>query len=188
LYTIYILLILKNKFNICLQMYTFCKHLYTIFIQYINGNNTMTSISVRLSEDETAYLEAISRNKKISKSNKQSSPGRTLKRLIKWCADNQIDISSSYEKPENSSKKLLEQLHVSLPHVLYLLRLNLLLDSSKIPDEAIAKAKQQAIDYINSVCGDFQHVEYSEINAVGNEIGLKQLPVEKDRSAWKNSK
>lgn len=148
----------------------------------------MTTISVRLSDDELAYLEGISKNKKVSKSSKQSSPGRTLKQLIKWCVDNKIDIDSLYEKPENPSKKLLEQLHVSLPHVLYLLRLNLLLDSDKMPDEAVAKAKQQAVDYINSVCGDFQHMEYSEINTVSNEIGLKQLPIEKKHSAWRNNK
>lgn len=74
-----------------------------------------------------------------------------------------------------------------MPHILYLLRLHLLLDSSKISDDAVAKAKQQAIDYINSVCGDFQHMGYSEIQATRNEIGLNQLPIEKDRSAWKNN-
>ena len=163
--------------NICIQY----------FFHPLRKITPMTTISVRLSDDELAYLEAISKSKKAIKSDKKNSPGKALKSLIKWCTDNQIDITSPYEKPENSSKKLLEQLHVSLPHVLYLLRLNLLLDSSKIPDEAIAKAKQQAIDYINSVCGDFQHMEYSEINAVSNEIGLKQLPIEKDLSAWKNS-
>ena len=52
----------------------------------------------------------------------------------------------------------------------------------------VIKAKQQAIDYINSVCGDFQYMGYSEIKATSNEIGLKQLPVEKDYSAWNNNK
>lgn len=147
----------------------------------------MTTISIRLSDDELTYLEVISMNKKMNKASKKSSPGRTLKQLLQWCIDNQIDITSTYEKPENRPKKLLEQLHVSLPHILYLLRLHLLLDSSKISDDAVAKAKQQAIDYINSVCGDFQHMEYSEIQATHNEIGLKQLPIEKDCSAWKNN-
>lgn len=145
----------------------------------------MTTISVRLSDDELAYLEVISRNKKISKSSKQISPGRALKQLIKWCVDNEIDMAASYEKPEDSSRKLLEQLHVAIPHILYLSRLHILMDSNKVPDEAVIKAKQQAIDYINSVCGDFQHMEYSEIKASCNEIGLKQLSVEKDSSNWK---
>lgn len=148
----------------------------------------MTTLSVRLSDDELAYLEVISRNKKINKPNKKSSPGRALKQLVQWCIDNQIDITSTYEKSGNSPKKLLEQLHVSLPHILYLLRLHLLLDSGKISDDVVTKAKQQAIDYINSVCGDFQNMEYSEVNATINEIGLKQLPVEKNRTSWKNNK
>jgi len=147
----------------------------------------MTTISVRLSDDELTYLEAISKNKKINKSAKKSSPGRALKLLVQWCIENQIDIASAYEKPENSLKKLLEQLHVSLPHILYLLRLHLLLDSSKIPDDTVAKAKQQAIDYINTICGGFQNVEYSEIETSSNDIGLKQLPIGKDRSIWKNN-
>ena len=147
----------------------------------------MTTISVRLSDDELAYLEAISKSKKVSKSRKQSTPGRALKSLIKWCIDNEIDMTSSYEKPEDSSRKLLEQLHMATPHLLYLSRLHILMGSNKIPDDAVSKAKQQAIDYINSVCGDFQHMQYSEITATSNEIGLKQLPVEKDSSTWKNS-
>ena len=135
----------------------------------------MTTISVRLSDEDLTYLEDISKSKKVSKSNKQSSPGRALKQLIKWCIDNEIDIDSPYEKLQNSSKKLLEQLHVAIPHLLYLSRLHILMDSDKIPDDAVSRAKQQAIDYINSVCGDFQEIEYSEINTVCNEIGLQQL-------------
>ena len=141
----------------------------------------MTTISVRLSDDELAYLEAISKSKKFSKSSKQSTPGRALKSLIKWCVDNEIDITSPYAKSADSSKKLLEQLHVTIPHLLYLSRLHILMDSNKISDDAVNKAKQQAIDYINSVCGDFQQVEYSEIKTICNEIGLKQLPIERDR-------
>lgn len=148
----------------------------------------MTAISVRLSDDELAYLEVISKNKKISKSSKQSSPGRALKQLIKWCIDNEVDMASSFEKPEDSSRKLLEQLHVAIPHVLYLSRLHILMDSNKISDDAVSKAKQQAIDYINSVCGNFQQIEYSEITVTSNDMGLRQLPVENERSAWKHSK
>lgn len=55
-------------------------------------------------------------------------------------------------------------------------------------DDVVSKAKQQALDYINSVCGDFQHIEYSEIETTRNEIGLKQLPVEKGSSDWKSNK
>lgn len=145
----------------------------------------MTTISVRLSEEELAYLEAIARNKKINKSSKQGSPGKALKQLIKWCVDNEIDIVSSYEKPEDSSRKLLEQLHVTIPHILYLSRLHILMDSNKVPDDVVSKTRQQAIDYINLVCGDFQNMEYSEVKPSCNEVGLKQLSVEKESSSWK---
>ncbi len=134
-----------------------------------------------------AYLELISKNKK-DKPNQKSSPGRALKQLLAWSMENQIDITSVYEKPENTSKKILEQLHLSLPHILYLSRLHLLLDSSKISDEVVSKAKQQAIDYINAVCGDFQSIQYSEIETTTNEIGLRQLPAEKNHTYWKNNK
>lgn len=107
--------------------------------------------------------------------------------MIKWCVENEIDITSSYEKPENSSRKLLEQLHVAIPHILYLSRLHILMDSNKISDNIVSKAKQQAIDYINSVCGDFQHMQYSEIRPTANDMGLKRLPIEKDSSNWKNN-
>ena len=135
----------------------------------------MTTISFRLSEAELAYLESFSKSKEISKSSKQNSPGRSLKQLIKWCVDHNIDITASYDKPQDSSRKLLEQLHVVIPHILYLSRLHILMDSNKVPDDVVSKAKQQAIDYINSVCGDFQHMKYHDIETSTNEIGLKLL-------------
>lgn len=144
----------------------------------------MTTVAVRLSEGELDYLTAIT--KKVGNSGKKSSPGKTLKALLKWCADNQIDITSSYEKPKNSSRKLLEQVHVSIPHILYLSRLHVLMDSDKIPDEVVARSKQQAIDYLNAVCGEFQHMEYTEIKGSTNDIGLKQLPIETKQSNWES--
>ncbi|RUQ96665.1 hypothetical protein [Legionella septentrionalis] len=148
----------------------------------------MTSLSVRLSEEEIAYLEAISKNKKLFRYSSRRSPGRALKALIKWCAENKIDISENFEKPANSSKKLLEQLHVTMPHILYLLRMHILMDSGKISNEEITSAKRQAIDYINTVCGEFQLHKYTEIEAIPNSIGMKQLPIETANSGWQDSK
>ncbi len=137
----------------------------------------MTSVSLRLSDEEIAYLTAIAKHKKLFKYSKRRSPGIALKALVKWCVENKIDITEGYEKPENTSKKLLEQLHVTIPHILYLLRMHILMDSSQISDDEIAKVKQQAIAYINTVCSAFQHINYTEIEAIPNNIGIKQLPI-----------
>lgn len=75
---------------------------------------------------------SIGKNKKLFKYSARRSPGRALKALVKWCAENKIDISKVYETPENSSKKLLEQLLVTIPHVLYLLRTHILFEIEKL--------------------------------------------------------
>lgn len=80
---------------------------------------------------------------------------------------------------------MLEQIHVAIPHLIYLSRLQILLGSDIIPDEKVADCRQQTIDYLNTVCGDFQSIRYNEVRFSINDIGLKQTPVDKEASTWK---
>ncbi len=80
---------------------------------------------------------------------------------------------------------MIEQIHVSIPNLMYLARMQTLLASDTIPDEKISRCRQQTVDYINNTCGDFQNVNYSEIRFSMNDIGLKQTPIDKDKTLWK---
>lgn len=160
-------------------------HLYTITLIELRLESPMTSVSIRLSPKEITYLTALLDKKQFFPQEKEATLGKILKQFIKWCSEHEIGLDSTDENSEETSQKLLEQVHVSIPHILYLLRLHILMDSGKISDEVVIKAKQQAIDYINSVCGDFQHIEYNQIEPTNNEIGLNQIPMAKNHTRWK---
>lgn len=147
----------------------------------------MTTVTIRISDDEIQYLEEIANHRSLFKSQKERSVGKVLKALLKWCQENDFNPSELSDET-NSTRKLIEQMHLTVPHILYLLRLHVLLDSNKIPDVVAHNAKQQAIEYINAVCGEFQNMDYKELTTISNDDGLKQLPIAKGESHWRMKK
>ena len=145
----------------------------------------MTTISAKFSEKELDFLSKIALENTLYKGDsKEPSLGKAMKELIKWCLINQVNINRNNSGLDVEYKKMLEQIHVTIPHLMYLARLQTLLGSETISDEKVQQSKQQTITYLNKVCGDFQSINYNEINVATNDLGLKQNPIDKDQSAW----
>lgn len=146
----------------------------------------MTTLSTRLSQKELDYLETIALENKLYKgATKKTSLGKAMKELIKWCQLNDIDISKPLPSMDGDTKKMIEHIHLSIPNLLYLSRIQTLLGSDKFSDEEVTKCRKQTIAYLNTVCGDFQNVTYSEIPCSSNEIGLNQSTIEPEKTKWK---
>ena len=146
----------------------------------------MTTISTRFSEKELDYLSRIARDNKITKgTSNELSLGKAVKEIIKWCQRNKIDINESSNAMDSDIKKMIEQIHVTLPNLMYLTRLQLLLKSDEIPDEEVSKCVKKTLEYLEQSCGDFQNINYNEIRFSMNEFGIKQIPINEDKSLWK---
>lgn len=144
----------------------------------------MTIVSAKFTENELEYLSKIASDNALYKGdNKELSLGKALKELIKWCQDNKVDINNSNNEFDLNCKKMLEHIHVSIPNLLYLLRLQILFASDGITDEKILHCKRQSIEYLNKICSDFQEIIYKEIKPSYNEFGLQQMP-KQTASAW----
>jgi len=147
----------------------------------------MTTISTRLSEKEMDYLTRIATENKIYKgTSKEVSHGKAMKELVKWCLNNDVNINNKQRSMDDDIKKMIEQIHISIPNLLYLTRMQLLLNSESIPDEELSRCVKKTIDYLNSACGDFQNINYNEIRFTMNDLGIKQTPIEKEKSLWKS--
>jgi len=147
----------------------------------------MTTISTRLSQEELDYLTKVAvENNLLKSSSKAISIGKSMKEIIKWCHKNNIDIKNNTNSINDNTKKMIEQIHTSIPNLMYLARLDLLLKVPSIPDEEIARCVSKTIDYLNDSCGDFQNMSYNEIRFSINELGIKQTPVDKEKSLWKS--
>ena len=147
----------------------------------------MTIISSRVTQKELDYLTEIAIKNKIFKGeSKEVSLGKATKELIKWCQSNNVDLNKKQNSMDDDVKKMIEQIHISIPNLLFLTRLQLLLSSDSIPDEEVARCVKKTIEYLNSSCGDFQNVNYNEIRFSTNDLGIKQTPIDKDKTQWKS--
>jgi len=146
----------------------------------------MTVVSTRLSPKELDYLKDIASENKMRKGGTDElSLGKALNELVRWCHLNRIDINSNHNAVNDDIKKMIEQIHVAIPHLMYLTRLQTVLLSDGIPEEIITRSRGQTLDYINKTCGDLQNINYDLVRFSMNDIGLKTLPVNKDKTLWK---
>ena len=146
----------------------------------------MSVVSTRLSPKELEYLASIAAANKMRKgSSEELSLGKALNELVRWCHLNQVDIYQNHNAVHDDIKKMIEQIHMSIPHLMYLSRVQTLLYSDGIPAEKTKNARYQAVEYINKICGDFQNINYNLVRFSMNEIGLKSMPANKEKTLWK---
>ena len=149
----------------------------------------MSIISAKLNQNEIDYLEKIAIENHLFKGeSKEPSVGKAMKELIKWCQMSQVKIGEKQNNGLSEIQKMLEQIHTTIPHLMYLQRMQILFQSDAISDEKIASCKQQSIDFINANCGAFQDIQYDTISIVENENGIGKLPIDKNKSKWKTTK
>ena len=104
----------------------------------------MSSISIRPSPKESEYLERIARENRLNKGSSETlSSGKALHELLRWCHLNQVDIN----KPINNGlspelAKMIEHIHIAIPNLMYLSRLQTMLVSEGITDEKITQTKR----------------------------------------------
>jgi hypothetical protein len=145
----------------------------------------MTSVAIRLNENELDYLKKIAQENKICKKGNDISIGKTIKELIRWCELNKISFSQNTNNlMTDNLVKMIEQIHVSIPHLLYLLRFQTLSSFEDSSDEKIKKYRYQSVDYANKTCGDFQNINYNAIRFSMNDIGFKTIPSDKEKTQW----
>ena len=144
-------------------------------------------ITTRLNEEEFNYLKDISiKNNLYTNDTNHISIGKALKAILEWCKKNNIDISNDAASANDHTIKMIEHIHAAIPNLMYLSRLDILLKVNKISSDDLMKGVADTIDFINDSCGDFQNISYTKISHKINNLGIKQSPVDKEKSVWKS--
>ena len=147
----------------------------------------MTSISTRLNQKESDYLTKIAIENQLFKGeSKDISTGKAMRDVVKWCQQNNVDIRKNMDSMNNEMQKMIEQIHVAIPNIMYLSRLNILFNANSMEGEEISSHVNKTLEYLNDTCGGFQNVNYNEIHFSVNELGIKQAPIDKEKSSWKS--
>ncbi|KTC69788.1 hypothetical protein Lbir_1928 [Legionella birminghamensis] len=143
-------------------------------------------ISLRISEHEKDYLQNIAKNFDLQKRGSDAlSYSKAIKILLDFCLHNDIYPMKRTENPLQEMRKMLEQIHASIPHLMYHNHLQSLLLSSKFNDDSLNQIKQKTVDYLNGNFSGFQNISYKEVRFKMNGIGLKTVPIEQGESLWK---
>ena len=87
----------------------------------------MSIISAKLNQNEIDYLEKIAIENHLFKGeSKEPSVGKAMKELIKWCQMSQVKIGEKQNNGLSEIQKMLEQIHTTIPHLMYLQRMQIL--------------------------------------------------------------
>ena len=149
----------------------------------------MTTISAKFSKAEMDYLTKIARDNSLFKGDSdEPSIGKAMKELVKWCRMSGAKIGKNKGENSDGSQQMLEQIHATLPQIMYHLRMHLLLNSDGVSEELVATCKQSSISFLNSSFGEFQKINYQTISPTEDDNGLNKLPIDKDSSKWKAKK
>lgn len=148
----------------------------------MSGMDVMT---IRVSEIEKEYLKTLAEKYDLRKQGSDKySLTKALKFLLAYCLHNEFKLEEKGESDSDELRKMIEQIHASIPHILYQNSLQSAILVNTCTAEVNTENKKAAIDYINENIAGFQNNRYKHIKAKLNKFGAKTIPIEEGESIW----
>lgn len=146
----------------------------------------MDIISIRISEHEKDYLVELAKKLNLKKqgSDELSHP-KALKYILSFCMHNDIEYSKKDDENMADMRKMLEQIHASIPHLMYHQKFQSAVLANKYSDEELQGIQDGSLQYINDAFAGFQNNKYRYVKAKLNKFGLKTIPLEEGITLWK---
>lgn len=146
----------------------------------------LEAISIKVGEKEREFLYEIAEHFKLYKrSSRDLSYTKAIQFLIGYCLQNDINPTKKNDKDMVEVRQMIEQIHASIPHILYQNALQSTVLINQIEDDnKINAIKQNSIDYINNNIAGFQSNHYKYVKAKLNKIGIKTVPLEEGETLW----
>ncbi|STX81273.1 Uncharacterised protein [Legionella busanensis] len=148
--------------------------------------NEQDVLTLRLTPKEMEYLHNLADKHDLKKrGNDELSPAKALKFLLAYCLHHEIKTNKNEEEDLLVIRKMIEQIHASIPHLLFQNQFQSLLMANQFKSEDINIVKQSTLQYLNDNFSGFQSLSYKEVKFKINGIGLKTIPLEQGISLWK---
>ncbi len=147
----------------------------------------MKPLSASLSSKDEAYLMKLAKENGLTRGDSENvySPGYAMKELVRFCREQDIDLRKQYvEKPDHQTK-MLEQVHMAIPHLLYLLRMVVGAVDKDLDEKTYQQLKALSLTFLTETCGDFQSVRYQENAIKINQHGINRMPIQEEDSRWR---
>jgi len=148
--------------------------------------STMEMVSIRLSEHEKDYLISIADKFNLKKQGSDEfSPTKALKHILSFCLHNDIDFSKKEDESLTEMRKMIEQIHASIPHIMYHQNFQSVVLANKYSDDELQGIQDGSLQYINNSFAGFQNNKYRHVKSKLNKYGLKTIPLEEGNTLWK---
>lgn len=145
----------------------------------------LEAVSIKVGEREKSFLLEIAAHFKLFKrSSNDLSCAKSLQYLIEYCLQNNISPIKKDDSNITDIRRMIEQIHASIPHLMYQNSLQSTILVSDIDDDKFSAAKQKSIDYISNNIGGFQNTNYKYVRYNINKIGIKTVPNEQGYNLW----
>ena len=146
----------------------------------------MDIISIRISEHEKDYLVELAKKLNLKKQGSdEPSHTKALKYILSFCMHNDIEYSKKDDENMADMRKMLEQIHASIPHLMYHQKFQSAVLANKYSDEELQGIQDGSLQYINDAFAGFQNNKYRYVKAKLNKFGLKTIPLEEGITLWK---
>ena len=147
-------------------------------------------INLKLSEEQVSFLEKIAIKNKLLKNKNEPSVSKALKFLLDNYIKNNNDLAMKKNKKLDNMERMLEQIHVMIPHILYHARYNssychAALKQSKISEVSMLEFSGRVIKNVYQICGDFQSYNYQNLYLSSDNKNMKTIPIEEGENKWK---
>ena len=149
--------------------------------------------SIYLSDEVLTKLSSIATKKHLHDKDGNPNYLEAIRYII-----NEFQIDSSPKTDNKHSEKIenielmLEQIHVTIPHILYHTRYNssychAALKQSKISEASMLEFSGRVIKNVYQICGDFQSYNYHNVYLSSDNKNMNTIPIEEGENKWKLS-
>ena len=147
-------------------------------------------INLKLSDEQVSFLKKTAITNELVKNKDEPSLSKALKFILENHMQNNNDQMAENNQKLSRIEHMLEQVHVTIPHILYHSRYsssycNYSLRLNKVSEPERCVFGERIVENVYQICGDFQTYQYQTIYLSLDNKNMNIMPIEKDKNKWK---
>jgi len=132
--------------------------------------------SLYLTDDLLLKLDMIAIQNKLLTTDGKPHYTKTLRYILENIHPNSLQSPSSFSDELSAVRKMVEQINVALPHLLYNTTFSYKLNEATLSDQKFGELKNFTLGVVNKTCGQIQEQNYKYIYPSFDSKNMKTIP------------
>ena len=141
--------------------------------------------SFYLTDDVLEKLDKIANQNKLLTADGKPHYTKTLRYILANIDPDAVQSPSSFSDELRAIRKMVEQINVAVPHLLYNTTFSYKINEGTLSDPKFIEFKAYTLKNVAGVCGQIQQQTYQHIYAGHDSKNMKTIPIEEDKNVWK---